>query len=120
MDFNKISVVGISDVELEDINYAKKLGYKIKHLAVAEKSENGVELRVGPTLVSETDMLSKVDEEMNAIRLEGNMLGSLLMSGAGAGAAQLPLQYYLISLIQLGTRKLNGHHLSQITMIMNF
>ncbi len=86
LDLGKISVVGISDVELEDINYAKKLGYKIKHLAVAEKSEYGVELRVGPTLVSETDMLSKVDEEMNAIRLEGNMLGSLLMSGAGAGA----------------------------------
>ena len=86
LDFDKISVVGISDVELEDINYAKKLGYKIKHLAVAEKSEHGIELRVGPTLVPETDMLSQVDEEMNAVRLEGNMLGSLLMSGAGAGA----------------------------------
>jgi len=86
LDFNKISVIGISDVELEDINYAKKLGYKIKHLAVAEKSKNGVELRVAPALVPETDMLSKVDEEMNAIRLEGNMLGTLLMSGAGAGA----------------------------------
>ena len=45
-----------------------------------------VHTRVGPALVPETDMLSKVDEEMNAIRLEGNMLGTLLMSGAGAGA----------------------------------
>ena len=103
LDLGKISVVGISDVELEDINYAKKLGYKIKHLAVAEKSEGGVELRVGPTLVPETDMLSKVDEEMNAIRLEGNMLGSLLMSGAGAGAG--PTASSVLSDIVDSTRK---------------
>ena len=84
--FDKISIAGISDVELEDINYAKKMGYRIKHLAVAEKYDSGIELRVHPTLVSESDMLSKVNEEMNAIRLEGDMLGPLLISGAGAGA----------------------------------
>jgi len=86
LDFNKVSVEGISQIELDDINYAEKLGYRVKHLAIAVRSPSGIELRVHPALVPENHMLANIEREMNAIVLEGDLLGPLLISGAGAGA----------------------------------
>ncbi len=86
LDLNKVSVEGISQIELDDINYAEKLGYRVKHLAMAVRSPSGIELRVHPALVPENHMLANIEREMNAIVLEGDLLGPLLISGAGAGA----------------------------------
>ena len=86
LDFDKVSIEGISQIEVDDVNYAEKLGYRVKHLAIAARSPSGIELRVHPTLVPENHMLANIEREMNAIVIEGDLLGPMLISGAGAGA----------------------------------
>lgn len=78
---------GIAGVTAEDIGYATELGYRIKHLGIARRSENGIEARVHPTLVPEHSMLAKVDGVMNAVLIDGDATGPTLFQGAGAGAA---------------------------------
>lgn len=84
--FDAVYVEGIRGVTLDDVRYAEALGYRIKHLAIAAKSEAGVELRVHPTLVPERQTLANVNDVMNAVVVHGDAAGPTLLSGAGAGA----------------------------------
>ncbi len=77
---------GISQISIEDIEYAQELGYAIKPLSVSTRGTNGVELRVHPALIRQTNMLANVDGVMNAIQLKGDAVGETLYYGAGAGA----------------------------------
>ncbi len=86
LDFDKLSVEGISKITPQDVEYAEELGYRIKHLGMALRRENGVETRVHPTLVPQTNLISKVDGVMNAVRVFGNGVGETLFYGAGAGS----------------------------------
>jgi homoserine dehydrogenase len=78
---------GIRDISSEDIDYAAALGYRIKHLAIARRSEHGVEIRVHPALVPERRMMAKVDGVMNAVVINSDAAGSTLYYGPGAGAS---------------------------------
>ena len=78
---------GIAGVAAEDIGYATELGYRIKHLGIARRVEDGIEARVHPTLVSQRSMLASVDGVMNAVLIESDAAGPALFHGAGAGAA---------------------------------
>jgi homoserine dehydrogenase len=69
-----------------DLKYAAELGYRIKHLGVARQGEEGVELRVHPTLIPQERLLANVDGVKNAVLVEGNAVGPTLYYGAGAGA----------------------------------
>ena len=62
------------------------MGYRIKHLGVARRTENGVELRVHPTLIPADRLLANVNGVMNAVMVNGDAVGSTLYYGAGAGA----------------------------------
>lgn len=86
LDFDKLSVEGISSITGQDVNYAEELGYRIKHLGIALRRKNGFEVRVHPTLVPNTTLISKVDGVMNAVRVYGNAVGETLFYGAGAGS----------------------------------
>ena len=77
---------GISKVTIEDIRYAGELGYRIKHLGIARKSEKGIELRVHPTLISQDNLIANVNGVMNAVMVQGDAVGPTLFYGAGAGA----------------------------------
>ncbi len=77
---------GIGAVTFDDIAYARELGFTIKPLAITRKGENGIELRVHPTLIARTDILSSVNGVMNAIIVQGDAVGKTLFYGAGAGA----------------------------------
>ena len=77
---------GIGAISVEDIAFATELGYCIKPLAVAKRSEHGVEMRVHPSLISEQRLLAKVNGVMNAVSVTGNAVGRMLYYGAGAGA----------------------------------
>ena len=79
-------VEGISKVAVDDIVYACELGYQIKHLGIARKMANGLELRVHPTLVPTGQLLSQVNGVMNAVYLKGDAVGPTLYYGAGAGS----------------------------------
>lgn len=77
---------GISAIEPADVVYAEELGYRIKHLGIARKRVQGVELRVHPTLVPENRLIAQVDGVMNAVMVKGDAVGPTLHYGAGAGA----------------------------------
>lgn len=83
--FAQVSVQGITAVSAEDIRTAEALGYRIKHLGIAKRTEGQVELRVHPTLVPEQQLLAKVDGVLNAVLIHGNGSGPIGLYGAGAG-----------------------------------
>jgi len=83
--FSEVYTEGISRIGSEDIEYARRLGYRIKHLGLTRRTPAGVEIRVHPTLVPEAQLLAKVNGVMNAVMVHGNAAGSTLYYGAGAG-----------------------------------
>ncbi|MDY7100023.1 MAG: homoserine dehydrogenase [Actinomycetota bacterium] len=77
---------GISDVSAEDIAYARRLGYQIKLLAIAERfAGDEVAVRVHPALVPDAHPLASVRESFNAVFVEGEAVGELMFYGRGAG-----------------------------------
>lgn len=86
LSFPHVAIEGIEAIGAEDIHYADTLGYSIKHLAIARRDADAVELRVHPTLIPQRHLLARVDGVMNAILVEGDAVGESLLYGAGAGA----------------------------------
>ena len=86
LQFDKTYTEGISRITPEDIGFAKQLGYRIKHLGIARRTEAGVEMRVHPTLIPRKQLLARVDGVGNAVLVHGNAVGSTLYNGPGAGA----------------------------------
>ena len=87
INFQHCYLEGISKLESQDIRYAEELGYRIKLLGITRKTDEGIELRVHPTLVPECRLLAQVEGVMNAVLVQSNMVGETLYYGAGAGAA---------------------------------
>ena len=86
VDPDRISVQGIRGVTAEDVEYARRLGYKIKLLGRAYRlDEEHITAYVAPHLISKTSLLSNVDGVMNGIVVHGNALGEAMFYGAGAG-----------------------------------
>jgi homoserine dehydrogenase len=86
LQFDKCYTEGISKITIDDVNYAQELGYAIKHLGIARKTEQGIELRVHPTLIPKKRLIANVDGVMNAVLVQGDAVGPTLYYGAGAGA----------------------------------
>lgn len=86
LQFNKAYTEGISSITRADVVYAEELGYRIKHLGIARRVNNAVELRVHPTLIPERRLIANVDGVMNAILVKGDAVGPTMYYGAGAGA----------------------------------
>ncbi len=86
LQFDKAYTEGISKIAQEDVLYAAELGYRIKHLGIAKKTESGVELRVNPTMLPHRRLIANVDGVMNAVLAKGDAVGPTLYYGAGAGA----------------------------------
>ena len=86
VQFDKAYVEGITQLEAADIRYAEQLGYRIKLLGIAKRREQGVELRVHPTLIPEKRLIANVEGAMNAVLVKGDAVGATLYYGKGAGA----------------------------------
>lgn len=82
---DQIYLEGISNISIEDIEAAADLGYRIKLLGVAQRTESGIEQRVHPTMVPRDSVIAQVDGVTNAVAIESDILGELLMVGPGAG-----------------------------------
>lgn len=80
-----IYLEGISNISIDDIHAAADLGYRIKLLGVAQRTETGIEQRVHPTMVPLESVIAQVDGVTNAVAIESDVLGELLMVGPGAG-----------------------------------
>jgi homoserine dehydrogenase len=77
---------GITRLAARDFRYARELGYAIKLLAMAERSDHGVQVRVHPALIPEDQPLAKVEGVYNAVELTGDLLDRVLFQGPGAGS----------------------------------
>ncbi|MGR9074067.1 MAG: homoserine dehydrogenase [Gammaproteobacteria bacterium] len=86
LQFDKVYTEGITGLTCADVAYAEELGYRIKHLGIARKTSQGIELRVHPTLIPNRRLIANVDGVMNAVLVKGDAVGSTLYYGAGAGA----------------------------------
>ncbi len=86
LQFDKTYTEGISGITPEDLAYASELGYRIKHLGIAQQTEKGIEVRVHPTLVHKRQLLANVRGVGNAVQVHGDFIGSTLYYGPGAGA----------------------------------
>ena len=86
VQFDKAYIEGITKLEASDIKYAEQLGYRIKLLGIAKRREQGVELRVHPTLIPAKRLLANVEGAMNAVMVKGDAVGITLYYGKGAGA----------------------------------
>lgn len=82
---NDIYMEGISNITQADIRAAGDLGYRIKLLGVAQRTESGIEQRVHPTMVPTASVIAQVHGVTNAVAIETDILGELLLSGPGAG-----------------------------------
>jgi homoserine dehydrogenase len=86
MQFDKAHIEGISKLDAIDIKYAEQLGYRIKLLGITKRTEEGVELRVHPTLIPSKRLIANVEGAMNAVLVHGDAVGATLYYGKGAGS----------------------------------
>ncbi len=107
---DRIPTTGIEDVTAIDIHFANRFGYVIKPLAVARALDGGkLDLRVHPALVRRGSVLASISGALNAVYVEGAMLGPCLTSGLGAGA--LPTAMSVVSdIVDVGRNLLVGAH----------
>lgn len=80
-----IQIEGIEQITQEDIQFAKEFGYRIKHLGIANRVGQEVEIRVHPAFVQQHEMIAKVDGVMNGISIMGDKVGETMYYGPGAG-----------------------------------
>ncbi|WLD56927.1 homoserine dehydrogenase [Salinispirillum sp. LH 10-3-1] len=86
LQFESVFTEGITQITQEDVQYAEELGYRIKHLGIAKRGKDGVEMRVHPTLVPEQRLLANVNGVLNAILVHGDAVGPTMYYGPGAGS----------------------------------
>jgi homoserine dehydrogenase len=85
IDIDSVYVEGISAIERADIEAADELGYRIRLLGVASRTDSGIEQRVHPTMVPKSSAIARIDGVTNAVAVEADFVGQLVLSGPGAG-----------------------------------
>lgn len=85
VELKDVSVKGISQVSKEDILYAKRLGYEMKLLGIADREEEQVSISVQPTMVRTSHPIASVNGVYNAVYVYGEAVGETMFYGPGAG-----------------------------------
>jgi homoserine dehydrogenase len=85
IDANSIYVEGIESITPADLEAADELGYRIKLLAVASRTESGIEQRVHPAMVPKSSAIARIDGVTNAVAVEADFAGQIILAGPGAG-----------------------------------
>jgi homoserine dehydrogenase len=85
VSLDTIYIEGIEGVTAADIEAADELGYRIKLLGVALKTDSGIEQRVHPAMVPKQSAIAEVDGVTNCVAIDGDFIGDVLLVGAGAG-----------------------------------
>lgn len=86
-EFPKVYIEGIRAITPVDIGYAAELGYRIKHLGILRNTAEGIEARVHPALVLQSELVANVNGVLNAVQVVSDAAGKTLFSGPGAGGA---------------------------------
>jgi homoserine dehydrogenase len=103
INFGAVEFKGIEAIDQRDIQFAQRLGYRIKLIAQARMASSGLFVSVRPTLVPIASMLAQVGEAMNGITLQGDLQGTAFLYGSGAGGRQTA-SAVLADLIELANR----------------
>ncbi len=85
-NFDAVHLEGIRGITPADFRAADELGYRIKLLAVAAKTESGIEARVSPTMIPKASALASVDGVLNCVAVEADFVGQIMLAGPGAGS----------------------------------
>lgn len=112
LQFNKAHIEGITHLAADDISHAERLGYGIKLLGITRARENGIELRVHPTLVPSSSLLANVQGAMNAVMVQGDAVGPTVYYGAGAG--ELPTASAVVADVIDVARVLDVDHVNRV------
>lgn len=83
--FESVYTEGISRIEPLDIQFGEEFGYQLKLLAIARNSDGRIEMRVHPTLIPHRHVLASVKGAYNAVHIEGDAVGDIMLYGMGAG-----------------------------------
>jgi len=86
LPFSAVHVEGIRHLSVADLTYAEELGFRIKLLGIARRQAGGIELRVHPAMVPKGTPLAHVEGVFNALQIDGDAVGRLMLEGRGAGA----------------------------------
>jgi homoserine dehydrogenase len=84
--FAQVPTEGITSISPVDLNYAREMGYAIKLLAIAKRTDEGIDIRVHPAMLPLAHPLSSVNGVFNAIYVVGDAVGETMFFGEGAGA----------------------------------
>lgn len=85
IDGEAVYVEGIRSIETADLKAADELGFRIKLLGVALRADGGIECRVHPTMVPKSSAIARIDGVLNAVAIDGDALGEIILVGPGAG-----------------------------------
>jgi len=86
LDMDTVYCEGIERISIQDIHYARELGYTLKLLAIAKRHDDGrIEARVHPTLVPAGSIMAFVEDEFNAVEIFSDTVGREIFYGKGAG-----------------------------------
>jgi homoserine dehydrogenase len=86
LDFSKVEVSGVDGIELLDLSLADRLGLRIKLIAEGVLTDAGVVCRVEPMALPVDHPLARVNGSLNTVRIEGDPVGAVTLTGPGAGA----------------------------------
>jgi len=115
VDWQKIYREGIKQISQDDIQYAKDIGYVIKLLAIAQRDEGKLDVRVHPALLPKKHPLAAVSDNYNAIYVKGAPVGPLMFYGQGAGGG--PTASAIISDIIIAANSKNKNQNSKLRKI---
>ena len=87
IDYSKLSVHGIDTLDLTDVKYGAELGYIVKLLAIAQRKDKGISLRVAPAFIKKSHPLAWVSGPFNAVSVYGSSVGHTMYYGRGAGGS---------------------------------
>lgn len=85
VELKDVTVKGITSVTREDITYAKRLGYEMKLLGIADRRDDEITISVQPTMVRQNHPIASVNGVFNAVYVHGEAVGETMFYGAGAG-----------------------------------
>ncbi len=86
IDTDSIHLEGISSITQDDLQAADELGFRIKLLGVARRTETGIEQRVTPTMVPLSSAMAGIPGVLNAVAVDGDEVGEIMLVGPGAGS----------------------------------
>jgi homoserine dehydrogenase len=116
LQFSKAYTEGITRLTRQDVEYAEQLGYRIKHLGIARRTPQGIELRVHPTLIPAERLIANVNGVKNAVLVDANAVGATLYYGAGAGAGPTASAVVadVVDLVRLINAESAGRHVPHL------